>query len=60
MPCWSRQSIGTELGTLDAIRLALSFLLKEMTATEIAVATHNQVLGLSARAPGLSVVGLAR
>jgi predicted nucleic acid-binding protein len=53
------QPMPTELGTLDAIHLATALLWKEMTATPITVATHDQALGLSAKAHGLSVVGLA-
>jgi len=52
------QPMPTELGTLDAIHLATALLWKEMTATPIAMATHDEALGLSAKAHGLSLVGL--
>ena len=54
------QPMPTELGTLDAIHLATALLWKEMTATPITMATHDEALGLSATAHGLSVVGVAR
>ena len=54
------QPMPTELGTLDAIHLATVLLWREMTATPITMATHDEALGLSAKAHGLSVVGLAR
>ena len=54
------QPMPTELGTLDAIHLATALLWKEMTATQITMATHDEALGLSARAHGLSVVGSAK
>ena len=53
------QPMPTELGTLDAIHLATALLWKEMTATDLTIATHDEALGLSAKAHGLSVVGLA-
>jgi hypothetical protein len=54
------QPMPTELGTLDAIHLATALLWKEMTAAPITMATHDAALGLSAKAHGLSVVGLAK
>lgn len=54
------QPMPTELGTLDAVHLATALLWKEMTATPITMATHDEALGLSAKAHGLSVVGLAK
>ena len=54
------QPMPTELGTLDAIHLATALLWKEMTGTQITVATHDEALGLSAKAHGLSVVGSAK
>ena len=54
------QPLPTALGTLDAIHLATALLWKEMTATPITMATHDEALGLSAKAHGLSVVGLAK
>jgi predicted nucleic acid-binding protein len=54
------QPMPTELGTLDAIHLATALLWKEMTAADITLATHDEALGLSAKAHGLAVVGLAK
>jgi predicted nucleic acid-binding protein len=54
------QPMPTELGTLDAIHLATALLWKEMTAADITIATHDETLGLSAKAHGLAVVGLAK
>jgi len=54
------QPMPTELGTLDAIHLATALLWKEMTATDITIATHDDALGLSAKAHGLAVVGLPK
>jgi uncharacterized protein len=54
------QPMPTELGTLDAIHLATALLWKEMTAADITIATHDEALGLSAKAHGLAVVGLAK
>jgi predicted nucleic acid-binding protein len=54
------QPMPTELGTLDAIHLATALLWKEMTASPITMATHDEALGLSAKAHGVSVVGLRR
>ena len=50
----------TELGTLDAIHLATALLWKEMTAADITVATHDEALGMGAKAHGLAVVGLPK
>ncbi|MGH9347274.1 MAG: PIN domain-containing protein [Vicinamibacterales bacterium] len=54
----SSQPMPTELGTLDAIHLATALLWKEMTGVTLTMATHDEALGLAARAHGLSVVGL--
>ena len=54
------QPMPTQLGTLDAIHLATALLWKEMTAADITIATHDETLGLSAKAHGLAVVGLAK
>jgi predicted nucleic acid-binding protein len=51
------QPMPTELGTLDAVHLATALLWKEMTATQITMATHDEALALGAKAHGLSVVG---
>ena len=44
------QPMPTEIGTLDAFHLATALLWKEMTAEAITMATHDEGLGLSARA----------
>jgi predicted nucleic acid-binding protein len=53
------QPMPTELGTLDAIHLATALLWKEISASELTMATHDAALGLAARAHGLRVVGLS-
>jgi predicted nucleic acid-binding protein len=52
------QPTPTQLGTLDAIHLATALLWKEMSHTELTMATHDDALGLGAKAHGLAVVGL--
>jgi len=52
------QPMPTELGTLDAIHLASALLWREATANQLIVATHDQALGLAARAFGLQVLGV--
>ena len=54
------QPMPTELGTLDAIHFATALLWKEMTRTDLMMATHDEALGLAARAHGLRVIGLTR
>ena len=53
------QPMPTELGTLDAIHLATALLWKEMTGSQVTMATHDQALGVAARAHGLPLVGLS-
>jgi len=53
------QPMPTELGTLDAIHLATAVLWKDMTGVDITMATHDEALGLGAKAHGLAVVGVA-
>lgn len=53
------QPMPTELGTLDAIHLATALLWKEMTGSDLVMATHDGALALGARAHGLPVVGVA-
>ena len=53
------QPMPTELGTLDAIHLATALLWKEMTSTDLVMATHDGALALGAQAHGLPVVGMA-
>ena len=52
------QPMPTELGTLDAIHLATALLWKDLTQTDLAMATHDTALALGARAHGLHVVGI--
>lgn len=52
------QPMPTELGTLDAIHLATALLWKEMTGAPITLATHDEALGLGAKAHGLPVIGV--
>jgi predicted nucleic acid-binding protein len=51
------QPMPTELGTLDAIHLATALLWKEVSRTDVIMATHDEALGLAAQAHGLRVVG---
>jgi hypothetical protein len=50
----------TELGTLDAIHLAMALLWKEMTRVELVMATHDGALAIGARAHGLPIVGVTQ
>lgn len=52
------QPTPTELGTLDAIHLSTALLWKEMTGADLTMATHDEALGLGAKAHGLPVVGV--
>jgi len=54
------QPMPTELGTLDAIHLATALLWKEMTRTNLVMATHDGALARAAEAHGLPVVGMTR
>jgi predicted nucleic acid-binding protein len=51
------QPMPTEIGTLDAIHLATALLWQETTGTRLVMATHDEALGLAARAHGFAVVG---
>ena len=53
------QPLPTELGTLDSIHLASALLWREMNEADLVMATHDQALGLAARACGVRVVGLS-
>ena len=44
------QPMPTDLGTLDALHLATALPWKEMTATQITMATHDEALGVGAKA----------
>lgn len=52
------QPLPTELGALDSIHLASALLWREMNQADLVMATHDEALGLAARACGLRVVGL--
>ena len=52
------QPMPTELGTLDAIHLATALLWKDMTRTDLVMATHDEALALGAQAHGFAVVGV--
>lgn len=54
------QPMPTELGTLDAIHLATALLWKEMTQTDLVMATHDGALAIGAEAHGLAVIGVPR
>ena len=54
------QPMPTELGTLDAIHLATALLWKEMTGEGLSMATHDEALGLGAKAHGLPVIGVSQ
>ena len=51
------QPMPTELGTLDAIHLATALLWKDMTGSDLVMATHDVALAHGAQAHGLVVVG---
>jgi len=53
------QPLPTEVGTLDSVHLATALLWREMNQTDLVMATHDQALGLAARACGLRVAGLS-
>lgn len=52
------QPMPTVLGTLDAIHLATALLWKEMTASDLVMATHDGELAFGAHAHGLKVAGV--
>ena len=52
------QPMPTALGTLDAIHLVTALIWKEMSRVNLTMATHDDALGLAARAHGLAVVGV--
>jgi len=54
------QPMPTVLGTLDAIHLATALLWKEMTGTDVVMATHDRELAIAAEAHGMKVVGAPR
>ncbi|MDH3285227.1 MAG: PIN domain-containing protein [Acidobacteriota bacterium] len=52
------QPLPTPLGTLDAIHLASAMMWREQEAGEVVMATHDDALGMAARAVGFRVVGI--
>ena len=48
----------TSLGTLDAIHLVAALLWRERRGADLVMATHDEALGIAAKASGLRVVGL--
>jgi len=53
------QPMPTELGTLDAVHLATALLWREVSRTDLVMATHDVALALGARAHGFTVIGVA-
>ena len=51
------QPLPTPLGTLDAIHLSSALMWREQSGAALTFATHDQALGLAARACGLTVIG---
>ena len=54
------QPLPTEIGTLDAIHLVTALDWCQQAGENLLMATHDQTLGIAARACGLRVVGLPR
>lgn len=52
------QAFPTPLGTLDALHLATAVLWRESHDDELALATHDEALGMAAKACGFRVVGV--
>ena len=52
------QPMPTPLGTLDAIHLATALAWRERGAADLVMATHDSALGMTARACGVTVVGV--
>lgn len=53
------QPMPTELGTLDAIHLSTALLWKDMTGADLVMTTHDEALGIAAKAHGLPVIGVS-
>lgn len=54
----SEQSFHLPVGSLDSIHLATALLWREKHGDDFFFATHDQELGLAARAYGLKVIGI--
>lgn len=52
------QPLPTSLGTLDALHLVTALLWRERRGADVVMATHDEALGIAAKAAGLRVVGL--
>lgn len=52
------QPLPTSIGTLDAIHLVTALLWRERRGTDLVMATHDEALGIAAKANGLRVIGL--
>lgn len=52
------QPLPVPLKTLDAIHLASAMLWRESKQTDVTVATHDEALGLAARAMGFDIIGV--
>ena len=52
------QPMPTELGTLDAIHLASALLWRDTMGLDLVMTTHDEALGLAARAHGIKVLGM--
>ena len=59
-PILARASLplATPVGTLDAIHLATAMLWRESSSVDLVFATHDEALGIAARAGGFTVVGI--
>jgi predicted nucleic acid-binding protein len=51
------EPFSTPLGTLDAIHLASALHWRDVTQSELTIATHDKALATAARASGITVVG---
>ncbi len=54
------QPMPTQLGTRDAIHLSTALLWREMTGSDLVMATHDSALAIAAKAHGMTVVGIQR
>ena len=54
----AEQSFSLPIGSLDSLHLATALLWRETHGDDFAFATHDEELGLAARAHGFSVIGI--
>lgn len=52
------QPLPTGVGTLDAIHLVTALAVRDMTGSDVVMATHDARLGMASRAMGLEVTGI--